>query len=123
VRGRGGERERGLTSILEVLLAELLGDVVAVLAEAAGAVAVVVVAAAAAGRPPRRWAGRGRWQEGGPGRGGGAAQGERHGDGARGGGAETAGFVFLLSSTGVRREGRGGDWITGGRMGIDLSPK
>jgi hypothetical protein len=40
---------------------------------------------------------------------------------ARGGGAETGGLVFLLSSTGVRWEGRGLD--NRGRMGIDLSRK
>lgn len=53
--------DRALTSILEVLLAELLGDVVVVLAESA--VAVVGEAPPAGGRPPRDlprrgWGGR-----------------------------------------------------------------
>lgn len=79
--------ERALTSILEVLLAELLGDVVVVLAESA-AVAVVVVAPEGGVRPP--WEPRlrdrgGGGQEGAPGGGGGgAAQRERHGSGACG---------------------------------------
>lgn len=78
----GWGRREPLTSILEVLLAELLGDVVVALAESA--VAVVAVAPPACGRPPReppRRSRGGRRQEGAPGGGGrgGAAQRERHG--------------------------------------------
>lgn len=77
-----GESE--LTAIFEVLLAELLGDVVVVLAEATAV--AVVVAPAAGGRPPReprrRRGGGGRegalgWRRRGS---GGAAQRERHGE-------------------------------------------
>ena len=75
--------ETALTSILEVLLAELLGDVVVVLAES-DTVAVVVVAPAGGWRPPREPRRRDRGgggQEGAPGGGGGgAAQRERHGE-------------------------------------------
>jgi hypothetical protein len=75
--------ETELTSILEVLLAELLGDVVVVLA-VSDAVAVVVVAPAGGGRPPREPRRRDRGgggQERAPGGGGGgAAQRERHGE-------------------------------------------
>jgi hypothetical protein len=85
-RRKKREVAAALTSILEVLLAELLGDAVVA---PAGAVAVVVVAPAASAapyRPPREPRSRlgvgGGVGEGGPGRrrrGGGAAQRERHG--------------------------------------------
>ena len=94
--------ETALTSILEVLLAELLGDVVVVLAES-DTVAVVVVAPAGGWRPPREPRRRDRGgggQEGAPGGGGGgAAQRERHGERSvwwRGVGRGTAGLPCSL---------------------------
>jgi len=92
--------ERALTSILEVLLAELLGDVVVALAESA--VAVVAVAPPAGGRPPREPPRRGRGgrrQEWAPGGGGGgrAAQRERHGSGVCGREGRAAGLRFTPS--------------------------